>query len=83
MRRRDFIKVIAGSAAVAWPLAARAQQGGKKYVGRFSAGPVTEPLNDVLTQALRELGWVEGENVVFERRYAENRLNDCLRWRRT
>jgi putative ABC transport system substrate-binding protein len=74
MRRRDFIKVIAGSAA-AWPLAARAQQGGKKYViGRFSAGSMNEPTNDDFTEALRELGWVEGENVVFERRYAENRL---------
>ena len=53
----------------------RAQQGGRKYViGRFSAGSATEPLNDVMTEALRELGWVEGENVVFERRYAENRL---------
>jgi putative tryptophan/tyrosine transport system substrate-binding protein len=75
MRRRDFIKVIAGSAAVAWPLAARAQQRGKKYIiGRFNAGSATEPLNDVFTEILRELGWVEGENVVFERRYAENRL---------
>jgi putative ABC transport system substrate-binding protein len=74
MRRRDFIKVVAGSAVV-WPLTARAQQGGKKYViGRFSAGSVTDPVNDVLTEALRESGWVEGENVVFERRYAENRL---------
>jgi putative ABC transport system substrate-binding protein len=72
MRRREFITLVGGAAA--WPLAARAQQGGKKYVGRFSAGPATEPLNDVLTEALRELGWVEGENVVFERRYAENQL---------
>jgi putative tryptophan/tyrosine transport system substrate-binding protein len=79
MRRRDFIKVIAGSAAAAWPLAARAQQGGKqqggkKYiVGLFGAGSASEP-TEVLIEGLRELGWVEGENVVFERRYAENRL---------
>jgi putative ABC transport system substrate-binding protein len=74
MRRRDFISLI-GRAAATWPLAARAQQGGKKYiVGRFSAGSATEPLNNVVTEAFRELGWVEGENVVFERRYAENRL---------
>jgi putative tryptophan/tyrosine transport system substrate-binding protein len=59
-----------------WPLAARAQQGRKKkyIVGRFGAGSATEPIVDVLTEALRELGWVEGENVVFERRYAENQL---------
>jgi ABC-type uncharacterized transport system substrate-binding protein len=73
MRRRDIIKGLVGSAAL--PLAARAQQGGKKYiVGRFTAGSVDQPLYDVFTEALRELGWVEGENVVFERRYAENRL---------
>jgi ABC-type uncharacterized transport system substrate-binding protein len=73
MRRRDFIKAIAGS-AIAWPLAARAQQGGKKYIiGRFAAGSATLEAA-ALTEALRELGWVEGKNVVFERRYAENRL---------
>jgi putative tryptophan/tyrosine transport system substrate-binding protein len=70
MRRRDF---IVGGIAITWPLAARAQQGGKKYIiGRFFAGSAPNP--DVLTEALRELGWVEGENVAFERRYAENRL---------
>jgi putative ABC transport system substrate-binding protein len=75
MWRREFIKGIVGSAVTAWPFAARAQQGGKKYiVGRFTAGSATEPLNDMTTEALRELGWVEGENVLFERRYAENRL---------
>jgi putative ABC transport system substrate-binding protein len=75
MRRRDFIKVIAGS-AIAWPRVACAQQGGKKYViGRFNAGSASNPAGaEVFTEDLRELGWVEGENVVFERRYAENRL---------
>jgi putative tryptophan/tyrosine transport system substrate-binding protein len=73
MRRRAFIEGIAASAA-AWPLAARAQQGGKKVVGRFNAGSVTDPLNEVIPATLRELGWVEGENVVYERRFAENRL---------
>ena len=74
MRRRHFITLISGAAA-AWPFAARAQKGGRKYViGRFSAGSAAEPTNDDFTEALRELGWVEGENVVFERRYAENRL---------
>jgi putative ABC transport system substrate-binding protein len=72
MRRREFILALGG--AVAWPLGSRAQQGGKKYlIGRFTAGE-PDHTSDVLTQALRELGWVEGENVVFERRYAENRL---------
>jgi putative tryptophan/tyrosine transport system substrate-binding protein len=74
MERREFITFVVG-AAVSWPLAARAQQGGTKHVvGRFAAGSATDPLNDVMTEALRGLGWVEGENVVFERRYAENQL---------
>ncbi len=74
MRRRAFIEGIAASAA-AWPPAARAQQSGKKcVVGRFGAGSATAPLNEVTTEALRELGWVEGENVVYERRFAENRV---------
>ena len=74
MRRRQVIKLLGGAAA-ACPLAARAQQGGREYViGRFSAGSAAEPTNDDFTEALRELGWVEGENVVFERRYAENQL---------
>jgi putative ABC transport system substrate-binding protein len=74
MRRRHFITLIGGAAAV-WPLAGRAQQGGKKYViGRFNAGSATDPSTEEFTEALRELGLVEGENVIFERRYAENRL---------
>jgi putative ABC transport system substrate-binding protein len=74
MRRRDFITLVGGS-VLALPIAARAQQSGKKYVvGRFGAGSATAPLNEVTTEALRELGWVEGENVVYERRFAENRV---------
>jgi ABC-type uncharacterized transport system substrate-binding protein len=74
MRRRDFIKATVVW-AVAWPFAARAQRGGRKYViGRLSAGSANDSSVEVFTQTLRELGWVEGENVVFERRYAENRL---------
>src|SRR5689334_2272989 len=74
MRRREFILALGG--AVAWSTAARGQQARKRYiVGRFSAGSGTNnPFADVLTEALRELGWVEGENVIFERRYAEDRL---------
>src|SRR5262249_15929338 len=71
MKRRIFITLIGGAAAR--PLAARAQQAEKRYtVGILSAGG-TPVLRTVLFDALRELGWIEGKNVVFDHRYAENR----------
>src|SRR6516164_8702307 len=77
MRRRAFITLIGGAAA-AWPFAARAQQGGKKYtIGLFSAAirlPENAPAWIAFLGAMRELGWIEGKNVVFEGRYADNRL---------
>ena len=74
MRRRDFIFLLAGATA-AWPLALRAQQAGKIYtVGSLTAGaPI--PGITTLGDTLRELGWIEGKNIAFERRYAENRLD--------
>ena len=75
MTRREFITLL-GSAAVAWPLAARAQEPGKVYtIGRFSAGEPIPHLRDVFVHALQALGWIEGKNVVYEDRYAENRLD--------
>src|SRR5262245_13689319 len=77
MRRREFITLLGGAVAAPFAMlsAARAQQGEKKYtIGRFVAGSVTSPLVDVITDALSALGWVEGKNIVFERRFAENRL---------
>ena len=73
MRRRKFITLLGGAAT--WPLAARAQQAGSGYtIGTLTAGNDSAALNTVLVAALRELGWVEGKNVVFEHRYADNRL---------
>jgi ABC-type uncharacterized transport system substrate-binding protein len=73
MRRREFITLL-GGAAVAWPLAAHAQRVGKIYsIGLFNAGSAPPFLNAFFV-ALRELGWIEGKDVVFEHRYAENRL---------
>jgi putative tryptophan/tyrosine transport system substrate-binding protein len=76
MRRREFIALLGGAAA-AWPLAARAQQAGKIYtIGILSAGSFdpTAPSVAIIPDALRALGWIEGKNIVFERRYAENRV---------
>jgi putative tryptophan/tyrosine transport system substrate-binding protein len=77
MRRREFIAAIGGAVA-ARPLRAVAQQVGKRYtIGLFSAG--TRPAQNgaswvAFSGALRELGWVDGKNVAFEHRYADNRL---------
>ena len=83
MRRREFIGFL-GGAAVVWPLAARAQQTGKVYrVGLIiTTSPVSEmagpdPINPAVrgfVHALRDLGYVEGQNLVLERRSAEGKF---------
>jgi putative ABC transport system substrate-binding protein len=75
MRRRQFVTLLGGAAAT-WPLAARAQPAGERNtIGYLSAGSLNlVEATAAFTDALRELGWVEGKNVAFERRYAENRL---------
>src|SRR6476660_8575000 len=75
MRRRQFVKFI-GGVALAWPLNAGAQHGGKLYrIAYFSAGAAAgqggAAIERSLVEALRELGWIEGKNVAFEYRYAE------------
>ena len=76
MRRRDFIKGVAGGAA-AWPLAARAQQSAKLptigYLGGAAPGADGQRVA-WFVQQLRELGWVEGRNVTIEYRWAEGRF---------
>jgi putative tryptophan/tyrosine transport system substrate-binding protein len=75
MRRRDFIKVIAGS-ATAWPVAARAQQITKlPTIGFLGSGTaaIQGQWNAAFMQRLRELGWIEGRNVAIELRWAEGR----------
>jgi putative tryptophan/tyrosine transport system substrate-binding protein len=65
VRRRDFIKVIAGSTAV-WPLAARAQQLSIPVVGFVNAGSSDPPLAAAFRKGLNEAGYVEGQNVTVE-----------------
>jgi ABC-type uncharacterized transport system substrate-binding protein len=74
MRRRDFITGMAGSAA-AWPLAARAQQGGMRRIGFLGAStPASAGLwVAAFVQRLRELGWVENRNIEIQYRWAEGR----------
>jgi putative tryptophan/tyrosine transport system substrate-binding protein len=78
VNRRELIAL--SGAAAAWPIAAWAQQAGRKYmIGLLSAGVGPENAGApgfwrTFTDTLRESGWVEGKNIIFEGRYAENHL---------
>jgi putative ABC transport system substrate-binding protein len=67
MKRREFITLLGGAAA-AWPLVARAQQGAKiPRIGIIDDAPMWQTFR----QALRELGYIEGQNIAYEYRYSE------------
>ena len=77
MRRRDVIKLIAGSTA-AWPLAVRAQQPAMPVIGFVSATSrdgYAAPQIAAFRQRLSESGFVEGQNVAIEFRWAEGRYD--------
>ena len=66
MRRREFIMSVAG-AAVAWALAARAQDAGRTYqIGGLSAGPRGAPYWVVVFDELRRSGFIEGQNLTID-----------------
>src|SRR6516165_5376496 len=77
MKRREFITLLSGAVAT-WPFVARAQQSVKvPRIGFLGFGPVSAYATRVeaLRSGLRELGYVEGKNIVIEFRWAD-RVDD-------
>jgi putative ABC transport system substrate-binding protein len=74
MQRRDLIKVVAGSLAT-WPLAARAQQPSMPVIGFLNTTSADAYRLRAFHQGLKEAGFVEGENVAVEYRWADNQID--------
>jgi len=80
IRRRDFLATLLGGAAVAWPLAARAQRGERMrrigvLIGLDEDDPAAKLRVSAFTQALAELGWTDGRNVRIDFRWAGVDIN--------
>jgi putative tryptophan/tyrosine transport system substrate-binding protein len=75
MRRREFIRIV-GSSAAMWPLAAFAQQPKVARIGALYIGTAdAETFKNELREGMRELGYLEGQNIAFEFRSAEGKLD--------
>jgi putative tryptophan/tyrosine transport system substrate-binding protein len=74
MRRREFV-VLVGTAA-SWPLAARAQQPGMPVIGFLHSGSPHSYVSQMhmFRQSLKEIGYIEGQNLAIEYRWAEDQI---------
>ena len=73
MKRRQFIAALGGAAAL--PLTARAQQTKVTRIGFLRYASPHEKQFNAFRDGLRALGWIEGQNIVIEQRYASGALN--------
>jgi len=85
MHRRDFIKVMAGSAAAAGPLATRAQQPERMrrivvLMNLTADDPVAKARTDALQQSLQQLGWTEGRNLRVDYRWTAGGDDELRRY---
>jgi putative ABC transport system substrate-binding protein len=74
MRRREFITLL-GGAAVAWPLAARAQQASMALVGLLLSTQLDDRQIGAIRQGLKDAGYIEGRNLALKYRSADGRFD--------
>ena len=80
MRRREFITLLGGAMGMIWPLAAYAQSPKIPKIGVLSGGrgdrtDASLTTLDAFIPALRELGYIEGQNIAFDRKFADGDAN--------
>jgi putative tryptophan/tyrosine transport system substrate-binding protein len=79
MKRREFIALLGSAASVAWPFAARAQQPAAPIIGLLQIGAASSYDLSGFRQGLKEAGFIEGQNLTIEYRFANddgNRLRE-------
>jgi putative ABC transport system substrate-binding protein len=85
VKRREFITLLGGAAAAAWPLAARAQQRERmRRIGVLMPYTATDPLvqirNAAFLQGLQQLGWTVGQNVQIDYRWSAGNMDDTRKY---
>jgi putative ABC transport system substrate-binding protein len=85
MKRREFIKLVGGGVAAAWPLAARPQQGERmRRIGVLTGIAADDPEGQAriaaFLQGLQQLGWTDGRNMRIEYRWAAGSASDLRKY---